>query len=197
MISSFKERPHAPEPHDVTDGGKAGDAFDAFYAQWVSKVFAWLRAQGVRPAELDDVAQDVFLVVHRRLPRFDGRHPAAWLYRVAHNVVRNHRRAAWLKRLVFMDTSDPELPFVDERTTSAAHEEAERLRALQVLLDRMEPKRRAALWMFEVEGASGEEIAEVQGVPLNTVWSRLRLARQDLAKLVESARQAQQGGEWP
>lgn len=178
----------APTPALAREG-EGHASFDRFYTAWVKRVLAWLRALGVRPGELDDVCQEVFLVVHRLLPRFDGRHPAAWLYRIAGNVVRNHRRGAWFRRLVPWD-EPPENAFVDERTTALAQEEADRLKALHGLLDRIEPKRRAALWMFEVEGLSGEEIAEAQGVPLNTVWSRLRLARRDFAHLVQHAQRA-------
>lgn len=192
-----QQEPQLRSESPRTTGDEALAAFDAFYCEWIKRVLGWLRALGVKPSELDDVTQEVFLRVHRLLPGFDGNHPAAWLYQIANNVARNHRRSAWLRRLVFSSDAVADSTAVDEQTTPQAQEAAERLEGLRALLDRMEPKRRAALWMFEVEGMTGEEVAEAQGVPLNTVWSRLRLARQELAKLVQNARRASKEYQWP
>lgn len=72
-----------PKQADVTPEPGEGQAapvlapFAAFYAAGARHALRWLRAMNVRPSELDDVAQEVFLVVYRQLDHFDSQHPAA------------------------------------------------------------------------------------------------------------------------
>ena len=155
--------------------------------------FVWRTLQhlGVRSADLEDLGQEVFLVVHRRLSSFDGRSKlTTWLFGICLNLVQRHRRRAYL-RLEFLHAEPPER--VDPSTPEAdyATEEA-RLRLAQ-LLAKLSPERRATFMLFEVEGASCEEIAELTGVPVGTVYSRLHLARKEAQKAAARLRRA---GKW-
>src|SRR6478736_5757593 len=77
--------------------------FRAIYERWFAEVSRWIRAMGGPEAEREDLVQDVFVVVHRRLPDFDGQNLAGWLYQITRRRVRDFRHLAWFKRLLFFD----------------------------------------------------------------------------------------------
>ncbi len=162
--------------------GISGGPFAAFYFRWVRHVFRWLRALSVRQADAEDLAQEIFLIADRRLSSFDGMNPAGWLYRISENTVRNHRRSAWLRRAVlgqdavdrFIDPAAQSLPETLERREEGV--------VLARALEQIHSSRRATFVLFEIEGYSGEEIAAAQRIPINTVWSRIRRARKELAE---------------
>jgi len=146
--------------------------------------FVWrsLRRLGVRESDVADAVQDVFVVVHRRLAEFEGRAKVTtWLYGICYRVARDWRRLAHVRRDVSDDAAIAER--ADERVDVAA--EAERrqgLALLETILDQMPLEQRAVFTLFELEGASGETIAEALDAPLGTVYSRLRLAREQFRK---------------
>jgi RNA polymerase sigma-70 factor, ECF subfamily len=161
------------------------DVYHAYFRQTV----AWIRVLGVPEAEIEDVAQDVFLVVRRKLPRFrDGNLPG-WLYRIAQLTVRNFRRRAWVKNLFWRGQSLDATEVLDIGASPAmALEKKQDQRVLTQMLARMSDKRRATLVLFEIEGYSGQEIAILHGVPVKTVWTRLHHARKDLVAMVAALR---------
>ena len=142
--------------------------------------FVWrsLHRMGVRDADLADVYQEVFLVIHQRLHTFDGSaRLTTWLFGVCLRVASQYRRRAWVRRerpTEAPDEREDHAPRPDEALD--ARRRAERLRAI---LDALEPERRAVFVMFEIDGMSCEEIAAVVGAPLGTVYTRLRIARRD------------------
>ncbi|HYQ14849.1 MAG TPA: sigma-70 family RNA polymerase sigma factor [Polyangiaceae bacterium] len=155
--------------------------------------FVWRSLQhlGVRPADLEDLGQEVFVVVHRRLSTFDGRSKlTTWLFGICLNLVQRHRRRAYL-RLEFLHAEPPERIDVDTPESRYAGEET-RLR-LERLLDKLSPERRATFVLFEVEGMSCEEIADLTAVPIGTVYSRLHLARKQVK---ETAARLRRSGQW-
>jgi RNA polymerase sigma-70 factor (ECF subfamily) len=161
-------------------------SFDALYDQWFDDVSRWVRALGAREADRDDLVQDVFMVVHRRLADFDGQNVAGWLYRIAGRKVRDHRRLLWVKHL-FGAKSTP----LVEATLTTRHSPLDELETkqkrelLERLLDKLNADQRAAFVLFEIEGNSGEEIARIQRVPINTVWARIHKARKKLQEQAE------------
>lgn len=161
-------------------------SFEALYDQWFDDVSRWVRALGAREADRDDLVQDIFMVVHRRLPDFDGQNVAGWLYRIAGRKVRDHRRLLWVKHL-FGTKSTP----LVEATLTTRHSALDELETkqkrelLERLLDKLNADQRAAFVLFEIEGNSGEEIARLQGVPINTVWARIHKARKKLQEQAE------------
>lgn len=159
--------------------------FEELYETWVEHVARWVRALGGPQADREDLVQDVFLVAFRRLPDFDGRNPAGWLYRIARRRVRDFRRLRWFKHLVTGRAVFPDGMLQDglAHTGASPAENLERKEAsdlLERLLDDLNPEQRAAFVLFEVEGYAGHEIASLQGVPLNTVWARIHAARKKL-----------------
>jgi RNA polymerase sigma-70 factor (ECF subfamily) len=159
--------------------------FRAIYDVWFDDVTRWLYALGVPSSDTEDLAQEIFLVVRRKMDRFEGGNLAGWLYRIAQLTVRDHRRRAWFKNLTQrrkeIDLADlPQLAV----NPAITYEEAENRRRLQALVARMSEKLRTTFVLFEIEGYSGEEIAEIQDIPLGTVWTRLHHARKAFWKLV-------------
>ena len=142
---------------------------------------------GGRAADRDDLVQDVFLVVFRRLADFDGQNVGGWLYQITRRRVRDFRRSAWLRRLLFGSTA-----LLDARAGRGSDpgetcETAEKREHLERLLATLNEPERVALVLFEIEDYSGDQIAELQGVPTNTVWARIHKARKKLARWLAQA----------
>ncbi|MES1183282.1 MAG: RNA polymerase sigma factor [Myxococcales bacterium] len=166
--------------------------FDALYTAYFHHVTRWARAFGCPQPDLDDVAQETFLVARRRLDQFQGGNVAGWLYRIAQHVTRAHRRRAWLRRLL---QRAPELSEGPTRQASPveALEQREARRQMHHLLGQLSERRRTAFFLFEIEGYSGEEIAQLEGVALNTIYTRLHHARRDFMALLARAQGEEQG----
>ncbi|MFO0592663.1 MAG: sigma-70 family RNA polymerase sigma factor [Polyangiaceae bacterium] len=151
-------------------------------------VFRSLQRLGVRPADLDDVFQEVFLVVHRRLSTYDGSSAlTTWLFGVCLRVAAAHRRRAWFRREVPTDAdTEREAPASERPDEAVAAREAQAI--VRRVLDRMDLDRRAVFVMFELDQMPSEEIATILGVPVGTVWSRLSAARKQFEKLLAAER---------
>lgn len=166
------EKPQA-EPPAALD-------FRTLYERWFDDVSRWVRAMGGPEADREDLVQDVFLVVHRRLPDFDGQNVAGWLYQIARHRVRDFRRLLWVKHLLFGSVPLSESLSKNGASPVDSLETNEKRRTLERLLEKLNESERAAIVLFEIDGYSGEEIAQIQGVPLNTVWARIHKARKKL-----------------
>lgn len=152
--------------------------FDRVYEEHFAFVWRSLRYLGVPPALLDDASQDVFLVVHRRLDDFAGRSSIrTWLFGIAHmvalSVLRRERRKGALQELSTELPSPLQGPDVRFETAEAA-------RWLEAFLGSLDDEKRAVFVLAELEQMTAPEISEALGVKLNTVYSRLRAARQAL-----------------
>jgi len=172
-------------------GAAGATTFEEIYQQWFRPVCAWIRAMGGPEADRDDVAQEVFLVVRRRLPAFDGGNLPGWLYRITQRQVRDFRRRAWVKRFLPWRRADEaeHLPH-GSPGPAAALEWKENQRLLHAMLGKLTETRRSTFVLFELEGLTGEEIARLQGVPLNTVWTRIHHARRELFALAAKQHRA-------
>ena len=163
----------------------------AIYDEHVTFVWRALRRLGVRESDLPDAVQDVFLVVHRKLSEFEGRSKmTTWLFGIAMRVARDRMRLAHVRRQV--GDEEAVLAYVDENADVAA--QAERRQAAEILesiLDSLPIEQRAVFTLFELDGMSGEAIAELLEIPLGTVYSRLRLAREAFQRSVTRLRARQ------
>jgi RNA polymerase sigma-70 factor, ECF subfamily len=166
-------------------------SFVEIYRRHFNDVTRWARALGGPEADLEDVTQEVFIVVRRKLESFDGLHLKAWLYQITAYTVSDCRRRAWFRNVFFRSTElEPELMPTSGEDPSAAAERKESQRILFSLANKIHRSRRDTFLLFELEGLSGEEIAELQGVPVATVWTRLHLARKEfMAAAAEFRRQ--------
>lgn len=150
-------------------------AFETIYREHYAFVWRSVRRLGTPDAELDDLVQEVFVVVHRRLGDFEGRSAiTTWLFGIAYRVVRDHRRsaAARAKREALATGGRP--PTEPDRKLSRTQAAG----VLDDLLAQLDEEQRAVLVMADVVNMTAPEIAELTETKLNTVYSRLRLARQ-------------------
>ena len=165
--------------------------FTVIFREHSSYVWSTLRRLGVRERDLEDLVHDVFIVVHRHLADFDARRPIRpWLFGIAFRVASGYRRLGRTQNELVSDDieASSSTPSADD-LVQAKQEQAVVLRAL----DMMDLDRRAILVMHEFDGHAMPEIARVFEIPLNTAYSRLRLAR---AQFVNNCRtlQAKRGG---
>ena len=165
-------------------------SFDQVYADHFDFVWRSIRRLGIPEASVDDALQEVFIVVHRRLSEFEGRAViTTWLFRIILHTVGHHRRSMSRKRAFHADRESP-----DDLPSEAATDpyentvQAQELRLLYTLLDRLDDDKRAVFVLAELEQMTAPEIAESIGIKLNTVYSRLRAARasfeEEAAKLL-------------
>jgi RNA polymerase sigma-70 factor (ECF subfamily) len=144
-------------------------------------VWRFLSALGIRDPEREDACQDVFLAVYRSLPSFRGESQlSTWIYRIAARTTGKliqKRRLRNALTTVLLGEPTPPPPDPSEETS--------RTLMLDRMLDRLHPKKRLVVVLFELEGVPVEEIARIADCPTNTVWSRLHHARLDLTKMAE------------
>jgi RNA polymerase sigma-70 factor (ECF subfamily) len=167
------------EPADL----RTGLSFDSVYRTWFYDVARWVRARGANEADIEDLTQEVFIIVRRKLDQFDGRNLAGFLYRITERTVRDHRRSSWIRNFFRRPASLPELE-APQADSLQALQQQEKRRALDRILAQMSEKRRTTFVLFEIEGYSGDEIAKIQSIPVETVWTRLHHARKDFLRLV-------------
>lgn len=157
----------------------------AVYREHADFVWRSLQHLGLREPDLEDALQEVFVVVHRKLAGFDGRSRlSTWLFGICLRVASRHRRRAYF-RFESLFAAAPER--TDTRTPEAALALSEEQRLLEVALGRLSLDQRAVFVLFELEGHACQEIAELTGVPLGTVYSRLHSARRSVSRSLEKA----------
>ncbi len=150
-------------------------SFDEIYEEHFDFVWRSARRLGLPESAADDAVQDVFVVVCRRLSDFEKRSSVrTWLFGITLRVVRSHRRRARRKPTeVLPETLVSKLP-----DPLAASQRGEALVVLDRILDQMDEDKREVFVMAELEQMTAPEIASATGSKLNTVYSRLRAARQ-------------------
>jgi RNA polymerase sigma-70 factor (ECF subfamily) len=148
--------------------------FEAIYRKHHDFVWRSVRRLGVSDAEVDDLVQEVFVVVHRRLADFEGRSAiTTWLFGIAYRVIRDHRRSAAARRRREQEVEAGRPPTEPDKKVSRA----QAVGLLDELLDGLEEDQRSVFVMAEIANMTAPEIAELTETKLNTVYSRLRLAR--------------------
>ncbi len=176
------------EPSQHGNGGAFRTALPPSFRELFLNEFDFVERSlcrlGVREADANDIAQELFISVHRALPDFEDADRSApskvrpWLFSYAVRFAANYRRLGWHRGGVL----DERHPIPSPRTQT-------KLEARQLVahgLDALSFDQRVALVMHDMEGISAPEIGEELGVPLNTVYSRVRLARQTFRKAVEN-----------
>lgn len=158
-------------PLATTPAGADAAAFEAFVREHGDSVWRCLQALGLRRANLDDAAQDVFLVAFRQWPEYEERGAGrSWLFAIARRVAAAYRRR-----------ERPEDGAVDEVRATLDVEDALARRQARAMLDRflsgLDDDRRLVFFLSDVEGWSAPEVALALEIKLNTVYSRLRRAR--------------------
>jgi RNA polymerase sigma-70 factor (ECF subfamily) len=181
-LSALRRTPDAPGVTPPPENEVA-----ELYEQHFDFVWRSLRRLGVRASQLEDAVQDVFVVVQRRLPEFERRSSVkTWLFGIALRVARDHRRR--VSRLAVEVATDPEALVGTHPDPRQAAIETEAARLVQSLLDGLSEERRVVFVMSELEGFTAAEVGEALNLGINSVYSRLRLARRDFAQALRAAR---------
>jgi RNA polymerase sigma-70 factor (ECF subfamily) len=159
------------------------DPFRATFEAELDYVWTTLRRLGVREADLEDVAHEVFLRVHARFAEYDPSRPIRpWLFGFALRVAADYRKLARNRREIpgeAEEAIDP-TPLADEQLVALD------ARALVARgLEALDLDKRAVFVMHDLEGVLAADIAEALGLPLFTVYSRLRVARERFAAAVK------------
>jgi RNA polymerase sigma-70 factor (ECF subfamily) len=145
---------------------------------------SFLRKMGVDEAEVDDVCQEVFVQVFRYLGRFQHRAQlTTWLYKICLSQAARMRR-----RRKVTDTLTRMFGAREASTVQASVDlpEDELARRMALALAELSETHREVFVLYELQGLTGEQIADVVGCPLPTVWSRLHYARLEFRGAVEA-----------
>jgi RNA polymerase sigma-70 factor (ECF subfamily) len=168
------------------------------YERNVDYVYRCLVGLGLDEAAAEDAVQDVFLVVHGKLDAFEertARSMRTWLYAIALRISRKHRAGRWRETLGQTEDASEcsrRAPSEQRGPEARAHDR-HLLRLLNEALEGIEPAQREVFVLAELEQCTAPEIAEITGAPVNTVYSRLRLARRKVKERL--ADHDRQGGE--
>ena len=157
--------------------------------------FVWRSARrlGVPDSAVDDVVQEVFIVVHRQLATFEGRSSMkTWLFGILRNLVLRQRRS-WARR-GREEILEESAVIAGEAGADEQLAESQARRVLHALLAGLDDDKRAVFVLAELEQMSAPDIAEATGLKLNTVYSRLRLARAEMERALERHRAREAGG---
>jgi len=149
--------------------------FAEVFEQHLSMVWRVLRYLGVPESDVEDVAQEVFVVVHRKLPGFEGRSAlTSWLYSICWRTYQDYRRRAFRRHEVL---SDPPPGTAQAATQERDLETEQRLAALAKFLEGLDEDKRTVFVLFELEELEMKEVVAIVGCPLQTGYTRLRVAR--------------------
>jgi RNA polymerase sigma-70 factor (ECF subfamily) len=145
--------------------------------------FVWriVVCMGVPPPGVDDAVQEVFMVAHRRRADYDARACVrSWLFGIARNVARNHVRRARKDRARLPEVAS-------SRPRDVPEEHMARVEAVELVerfLAGLDTRQRDVFVLAHIQGMTAPEIAAMLGVKLNTVYSRLRLARRRFERAI-------------
>ncbi|CUU37287.1 MAG: sigma-70 family RNA polymerase sigma factor [Armatimonadetes bacterium] len=178
---------------------KEGDdlAFDMLVRRYEQKVYQYAYRLTRNPDDAADVVAETFLRMYNALKRFRGdAQLSTWLYRIVSNVFfdfrkREQRHEHLPLEIQSEDDDEPmERPIPDESIDLEAHVlEQERKRVLMEAIQKLPDYQRMVLILFHIEERPYEEIAQITGLPLGTIKSRLNRARNALRELLEPHRE--------
>lgn len=159
--------------------------FRALYKEYSAFVWRSLRRLGVREADIEDAAQEVFVVVHRKMPEFAGKSSVkTWVFGICLKVASDWRKKAHIRR----ETDDSEVP---ERANSGelavreiAHAQARE--KLQKILNSLDEDKRAVFVLFELEQMPMADVARTLDCPVQTAYARLYAARKHVESQLAS-----------
>jgi RNA polymerase sigma-70 factor, ECF subfamily len=179
---------------ELLDAAREGsqEAFATLVRRYQGRVYNMALASSRSEADAEDLAQEVFIKVFRGLPGFRGDSAfKTWLYRVTVNVMRTNAGRPGLFGRMRREEGPPDGDN-DPLDALAAPGDLEADTALRRLVDgalgRLPDELRAAVMLRDIEGLEYKEIAEVLGIPIGTVMSRIARGRARLRPMLSAAR---------
>ena len=174
------------------------DAFAELVARYRAPVYSYLSRCGVDPSDRDDLFQEVFMSVHTAAHRFDAsRRVHPWLFTIVANSTRSYFRKQRVRQLVFAEPRPTSVDSEPRATTPDGERSAvasQTLAWLERQIPQLPPRQREVLLLACVERRPQQEIAQILGMPINTIKTHLRRARLSLAHKLARAR-APEGSE--
>jgi RNA polymerase sigma-70 factor, ECF subfamily len=167
------------------------DALDQLYDAYAPDVMRWARRLAGPAADIEDMVHDVFVVALQRAFTFQGGATVrTWLFRITHHVVRNRMRRGFLRGILFRRRQDEMVATLPAPPTP--HQEMERREEhdrLYRALDRLSDNYRTAIILYDIDGLSSDEVADLTGTSVGTVWVRLHRGRAKLFEYLTSERE--------
>ena len=183
--------PAAPEPEDDLRG-----RFEREAVPLLSNLYSAALRLTRNPADAEDLVQETYLRAYRGFRSFrPGTNLRAWMYRILTNTFINAYRKRQREPQTVPDEGIDEWYLYDRLAAAEASAETEVLERIpdedvRAALDALPEGFRMAVFLADVEGSSYREIAEIMGIPIGTVMSRLHRGRRALEKaLWEKARE--------
>jgi RNA polymerase sigma-70 factor (ECF subfamily) len=174
-------------------------SFKSIYAQYFDFVWSSARRLGVGPAAMDDIVQETFMVIHRKIHTLQQPESLrSWIYSIVRRTVSGHYRSQRS-----FDASEAALAYIagvqmrTQLTPLDLAEQNEEAKLLWDLLDEIEPLKREVLVLVEIEGMTAPEVAAALEIPLNTAYSRLRAGRLAFDAALERRTARPEGGREP
>jgi RNA polymerase sigma-70 factor, ECF subfamily len=178
QLERLTERRSEPHPQPEVGEVRATD-FRAIYEGHFDFVWRSLRRLGVREADAKDLTQKVFLTVHLRLSDFEGRSELrTWIFGICLRVASDYRRSAVVRREVVTDASQMASHQAADRDPLSAVESRSTAMIAEAIINKLPQAQRTVFVLFELEEMSADRIAALLEIPVGTVRSRLRLARE-------------------
>ncbi|MBX2803518.1 MAG: RNA polymerase sigma factor [Myxococcales bacterium] len=149
------------------------------YVEHFAYVWRTLRRLGVAVRDAEDLAQEVFVVVHRRWASFDATRPVKpWLFGIAYNVMRDHRKRSSTRNETLEEQWDP-------RGSDPGYRAVEAHEIVYLALQSLPEDRRVVFVLYELDHVPMKAIGELLQIPTHTGYSRLRVARTEFRAAVE------------
>jgi RNA polymerase sigma-70 factor (ECF subfamily) len=171
--------------------------FELLYDEYFPFVWRTARRLGVADGNLEDVCQDVFFALHRRLPDFAGRSSLrTWVFGFTLNVVQVHHRSQRRKNVAYRavgDLLDPDTLYDDSFAADERLSRAEVMRCAHQTLADIPTENRDVFLLASIEGMTAAEISREYHLNVNTVYTRLRSARQQFKRLVRRHPECREG----
>lgn len=173
-MDNVSSNPHQPAPLDIEQVFREHGAF-------VARVIQRLTSDG---PHVDDLVQETFIVAFKKRGEFEGRSSVqTWLYAIARNLCFRHLRSdkrfrAFEKRLV-QAADEPA-----QENPDVGAERRESIARVHRVLQQLPLNQREIAVLYELEGLEGKAIADLVGIPIGTVWTRLTQAREEIEKLM-------------
>ena len=189
MVASPERRQEADADLVVVRQVQAGDvaAFDRLISKYRERVLGIVYNMTSNREDAADLTQDTFIKAFQSIQRFGGQSSFfTWLYRIAVNSTLSHLRKSRLRSFFSLEGIDADEPvsreIVAALTDKMGVDRDSYVRELQEKLNEAMQKlsitHRTVVTLFEIDGLSHQEIAEVMGCSVGTVRSRLHYAKQ-------------------
>jgi len=190
LVSSPEKRLEADEDLVIVRKIQAGDvdAFDSLILKYRERVYSVIYNLTSNREDASDLTQETFIKAFQSINRFKGKSSFfTWLYRIALNTSLTHLRKNKLRRFFSFEKmveEDHTEGFIENLKTESDSDKAALMTELQERLNdafqKLSVKHRTVITLFEIDGLSHKEIADIVGTSIGTVRSRLHYAKQFL-----------------